>query len=398
MSAITSEKRNVFLLVSTQALFQTASVIMVTISGLVGLELATDKSLATLPVAMTLVATALMIIPASLLMQRYGRRNGFLLGTALGWLAGLTAAAAIWIHSFWLFVVATILMGGYQAFSQYYRFAAADAVSENFRSRAISWVVSGGVVAAIAGPTLVRLTQSLGPITFIVPYFVITALGLVAMLLVTQLHLPPMTIVNSDAPSRPLGVILRQPVFITALIGSAVGASMMIMVMTATPLAMHMSHHPVDASTTVIQWHVLGMFLPSFFTGTLIAHFGVLRIMTIGVALFAIHVTISMLGTEFIHFVSELTILGVGWNFLFVGGTTLLTQACYPNERAKTQAIHDFLVNGLGSIMSFSAGSLLYTFGWQAVNLTVIPFLVVALLAIIFLSVNRRRGAREVPV
>jgi MFS family permease len=367
-----------------------------TISGLVGLQLADDKSLATLPMAMMLVVTALIMIPASLFMQRYGRKSGFLLGTTLGWLAGLTAASAMWLHHFWLFVLATMFMGGYQGFAQYYRFAAADVASTDFKSRAISWVVAGGVIAALAGPTIVRLTQSLGPVTFMVPYIVMVGLGLGAMVLVTQLDLPPMQEVTSGSPSRPLAAILRQPVFMTALIGSAVGASMMIMVMTATPLAMQMSHHPVDASTTVIQWHVLGMFLPSFFTGGLIARFGVLRIMTTGVLLFALHVTISMTGTEFLHFLSELTLLGIGWNFLFIGGSTLLTQAYYPNERAKTQAAHDFLVNSLGSLMSFSAGGLLLTFGWQAVNLTVIPFLVVALIAIITLSVRQRLGAGQV--
>jgi len=393
MNPTPAEKRNVFLLASTQALFQTTSAMVMTLSGLTGLQLASDKSLATLPIAMMMVATAATLIPASLLMQRFGRKAGFLLGTLLGCLAGLTAAGAIWLHSFWLFVFANMLIGGYQGFAQYYRFAAADVASADFKSRAISWVIAGGVVAAVAGPNIARVTQGVGPLPFMVSYFALSALSVIALLVVTRMAIPPVVVTEAHGPARPLLDIMRQPVFITALIGSSVGSAMMIMVMTATPLAMQMGGHSPGASATVIQWHLLGMFLPSFFTGKLIQRYGVLTIMGAGIALLGGHVAVALTGIEFLHFLSGLILLGLGWNFLFIGGTTLLTEAYWPTERAKIQAGHDFLMFGAISLASFSAGGLLNAWGWRAVNLTVLPFLGLALIAVLGLALTRRRAA-----
>lgn len=393
MNPTPTEKRNVFLLAGTQALFQTVSVMVMTLSGLVGLQLASDKSLATLPIAMMMVAAAATMIPASMLMQRFGRKAGFLLGTAFGCVAGLMAAGAIWMHSFWLFVFANMLVGGYQGFAQYYRFAAADVASVDFKSRAISWVIAGGVVAALAGPNIARVTQGIGPLPFMVSYFSLSALSAIALLVVTRIFVPPVVVVQAHGPARSLSEIMRQPVFITALIGSSVGYAVMIMVMTATPLAMQICGQSLGASATVIQWHVLGMFLPSFFTGNLIRRFGVLSIMGAGIVLLGGHVAIALSGIEFLHFLSGLVLLGVGWNFLFIGGTTLLTEAYQPAERAKTQAAHDFLMFGSVSLASFSAGGLLNAWGWQSVNLTVFPFLGAALIAVLGLAQIRRRTA-----
>ena len=390
--------RNVLVLAGAQALFQTVSVLTITIAGLVGLQLASDKAMATLPIALMMVAAAAVMIPASMMMQRYGRKTGFLLGSALGCAAGLTAALAIWIESFWLFVFANMLVGGYQAFAQYYRFAAAEAASANFRSRAISWVIAGGVVAAVAGPNIARVTQDVGPVPFIIPFIALLALSMISLALLTRLALPP---VLADAhvegaeeqhSARPLWEIMRQNVFLTALVGSSVGYSMMIMVMTATPLAMKMHDYLPGDSATVIQWHVLGMFLPSFFTGSLIARFGVLPIMVTGIAFLGGHVAIAMSGVSFLHFLSGLALVGLGWNFLFIGGTTLLTEAYRPSERAKTQAAHDFLMFGAVSFASFSAGGLLDVWGWDAVSLAVIPFLIVAILAVLSLVLMRRKA------
>lgn len=388
-----AEKRNVLLLASTQALFQTASVMVMTLSGLAGLQLAPDKSLATLPIAMMMVAAAATMIPAAMLMQRFGRKTGFLLGTSLGILAGLTSAGAIWLNSFWLFVVGNMLVGTYQGFAQYYRFAAADVASGDFKSRAISWVVAGGVVAAVAGPNIARFTQGLGPLPFMASFFALSALSGLALLVVTRMAIPPVVVAQVSGPARTLVQIMRQPVFITALIGSSVGYAVMVMVMTATPLAMQICGQPLDASASVIQWHVLGMFLPSFFTGNLIRRYGVLHIMGLGTLLLAGHVAVALSGIEFLHFVSGLVLLGVGWNFLFIGGTTLLTEAYRPAERAKAQAAHDFLMFGSVSLASLSAGGLLNTWGWESVNLTALPFLSVALLAVIGLAVLRKRQA-----
>lgn len=393
MNPAPAEMRNVFLLAGAQALFQTASVMVMMLSGLAGLQLASDKSLATLPIAMMMVAAAASMIPASMLMQRLGRKAGFLLGTTLGCLAGLTAAGAIWLHSFWLFVFANMLVGGYQGFAQYYRFAAADVASADFKSRAISWVIAGGVVAALAGPNIARVTQGIGPVPFMASYLALSGLSVLALLVVTRMAIPPMMGAEAHGPARPLLEIMRQPVFMTALIGSSVGYAVMVMVMTATPLAMQICGQSLGAAATVIQWHVLGMFLPSFFTGNLIRRYGVLPIMGIGIALLGGHVAVALTGIEFLHFLSGLILLGVGWNFLFIGGTTLLIEAYRPAERAKTQAAHDFLMFGAVSVASFSAGGLLNAWGWQSVNLTVLPFLGVALMAVLGLVLVRRRAA-----
>lgn len=388
-----AEKRNVLLLAGSQALFQTASVMVMTIAGLVGLDLATDKRLATLPIAMMMVAAAATMIPASLLMQRLGRKAGFVLGTALGSAAGLLAAGAIVLRHFELFVLANMLVGAYQGFAQYYRFAAADIASAEFRSRAISWVVAGGVVAALAGPNLARVTQALGPAPFAASYLALFAISALALLVVSRIALPPMAAVQVQGPARPLLEIMRQPVYLTALVGSSVGYAVMVMVMTATPLAMQICGQPLGASTTVIQWHVLGMFVPSFFTGGLIHRHGVLRIMGAGIALLAGHVAIALSGVEFLHFLSGLILLGVGWNFLFVGGTTLLTESYRPSERAKAQAAHDFLMFGAVSLGSFSAGGLLNMGGWESVNWTVLPFLAFAGAMVTWLALERGRAA-----
>jgi MFS family permease len=389
---INVEKRNVLILAGTQALFQTVSVMVITISGIVGWMLATDKNLATLPIALMMVAVAVTMIPAALFMQRFGRKAGFILGAALGIAAGLLAAISIWLESFFLFVAANMLVGCYQAFAQYYRFAAADAASENFKSRAISWVIAGGVIAAVAGPNLVRITQNIGTVPSALTFLTIAVLAALAIVLLSQLALPPVNTTESHEPARSLPVIILQPIFLTALAGSSVGAAVMLLVMTATPLAMQICGQPLGAAATVIQWHVLGMFAPSFFTGNLIRRFGVLAIMGTGVVLLLGHVAIALSGVEFLHFLSGLILLGVGWNFLFVGGTTLLTEAYRPSERAKVQAMHDFLMYGAVTIATFASGSLLSNYGWQAVNLAVLPFLAVALMMIIILALYRKRA------
>ena len=386
------ERRNVLILASTQALFQTASVMVITLSGIVGWTLAADKSLATLPIAMMMVAAAATMIPASIFMQKFSRKTGFLLGATLGGLGGLLAATAIWQQNFPLFVMANMFVGCYQAFAQYYRFAAADAASAEFKSSAISLVIAGGVVAAVAGPTLVKLTQSMGSVPSALTYLSMVALSLLAIVLLSRLALPAPHSSETQGTPRSLPVIIKQPVFLTALIGSSVGFSVMLLVMTATPLAMKMCGQSINSAATVIQWHVLAMFAPSFFTGNLIRRFGVLTIMAMGVILLFGHVMIALSGIEYLNFLSGLILLGLGWNFLFIGGTTLLTEAYQPSERAKVQATHDFLMYLGITIATFSSGSLLNTFGWRAVNLAVLPALAFAMLMIVMLQVRRKRA------
>lgn len=378
-----AEKKNVLLLAGAQALFQTASVMVMTLSGIVGMRLATDKGLATLPVALMVIGTALAMIPASMLMQRHGRKVGFLVGILSGATAGALGAYAIGIGSFWLFALANLFVGIYQAFAQYYRFAAAEVASPDFKSRAISWTIAGGVIAALAGPNLARVTQSLGDTPFLFSFLAMVALAIAAACVVGAINIQKPVQAVQHGPQRTLFEIARQRTFITALASSAVGYMVMLGVMTATPLAMEICGQGFDAAATVIQWHVLGMFVPSFFTGSLIHRFGVHHVIMTGIALLFGHVLISLAGIDYLHFLSALILLGVGWNFLFIGGTTLLTETYRPSERAKTQAMHDFIVFGAVSVASFSSGSLLNSVGWKTLNMMVVPLLIFALAAIV---------------
>ncbi len=392
---LSAERTTALLLAAAQAMFQTASVVMVAVGGLVGLKLAPDARLATLPVGMVMVAATVAMIPAALFMQRYGRRAGFLLGCALGTTAGLVATLSVALASFNLFLAANALLGLYSAFSGYYRFAAADSVSAHFRSQALSWVVAGGIVAALLGPAIVRHSNAFVAISsspFIAPFVAMSLLGLVAMALVWRLHVPPMapTTSNTASEARPLGAVIRQPIFLAAVASTTVGFAVMVMVMTATPLAMQMCGLPLWASTNVIQWHMLGMFVPSLFTGKLIQRFGVLPVISCGVALLLLHISVALSGITYGNFVAALTLVGVGWNFLFIGGSTLLIDSYRPAERARAQAAHDFIVFGVASVASLSAGGVLATLGWRAVNLLAIPALAIVVIAITHLGWQRR--------
>ncbi len=397
-----SERGTALLLAATQALFQTASVVMVAVGGLVGLQLAPDPRMATLPIGLVMVAATVSMIPAALFMQRYGRRTGFLLGCLLGTAAGVVATLGVLLHSFGIFLAANALLGIYSAFSGYYRFAAADAVSPGFRSQALSWVVAGGVVAALLGPAIVRHANAidLAASPFIAPFIAMTVLGVIAMALVSRLQVPPMrpTTASEASDARPLMVVMRQPVFLAALASTVVGFAAMVMVMTATPIAMQLCGLPLSASTNVIQWHMLGMFVPSFFTGKLIQRFGVLPIIACGVALLIAHVCVALSGIAYGNFVAGLILLGMGWNFMFVGGSTLLTESYRPAERARTQAAHDFIVYGITSVASLSAGGLLATLGWYAVNVAVLPALLVVAATIGALAWQRRLVAASQPI
>jgi MFS family permease len=382
------QRWNVALLASAEALFQTTMIMLLILSGLVGRILVLNQSLATLPLAMITVVAAIAMLPASALMQRVGRKVGFLLGASLGAAAGLLAAVAVEWRSFWLFVIAHMLVGGYQSFAQFYRFSAADAVDANSKSRAISWVVAGGVVAAVAGPNLARLTQAVNPEHYAVSYVVLSTLGVVAFALVSRLTLPPVAASAQGSPRR-LPQIMRQPIFLIAVTTTSVGFAVMRMIMTATPLAMRLCGQPLGASATVIQWHVLGMFVPSFFTGRLIRRFGVRAIVSCGIGLLAASNAFANSGTSFGYFISCLVLLGIGWNFMFIGGTTLLTDAYRPVERGKTQAAHDLIMLGAVSLGSLSAGGVLNGWGWRGVNLTAVPFLVLAAVAVAAMGIIR---------
>lgn len=388
-------RRNVLLLACSQALMLSAVVMSMALGAILGSALAPDKSYATLPIAVMVIGTAIASLPASILMRRFGRRTGFLIGVGLGLGGSLLSAFALLQQSFALFVAGHLLLGSYQGFANYYRFAAVDVVDTSHASRAISWVVAGGVVAAFLGPQLGQWGRDwVEGGLFVGSYLAQAALSLGALALLTQVRLKPFAVHHTDLP-RPLSKILAQPALHVSIIGAAIGYAVMMMVMTATPLAILGCGLPGENVTPVIQWHVVGMFAPSFFTGSLIKRFGAPRIMQIGFVLLLGHVTIALLGFDFLHFLSALFLLGVGWNFAFIGGTTLLTQTYRPSEQLKVQAINEFIIFGLVALSTLSAGWLYERFGWTILNLTAVPLLAIALLST--LALRRQQQLREQP-
>ena len=389
----TSSRGNLLILASSQALMLSAIVLSMTLAAVLGAMLAPDRGLATLPVAAMVVGTALASMPASMLMRRIGRRPGFLIGALLGIGGSLLCALALHESDFAAFVAGSLLLGGYQGFANYYRFAAVEAAGPARAGKAISMVVAGGVVAAFLGPQLgVWGRDWIAGQIFVGSYLAQGGLSLVAFALLSRLHLPKVT-AQDTGHARPLGEILRQPVLGVAIFGAAIGYAVMIMVMTATPLAILGCGLPESDVAPVIQWHVVGMFAPSFFTGALITRFGAPRIMQAGFALLLGHVALVLSGVEFLHFLSGLILLGVGWNFAFIGGTTLLTQSYRPAERLKVQAVNELAVFGFAALATLSAGWLYDRFGWATLNLAVIPLLLAALIASIAIERQFRRAA-----
>lgn len=385
--------RNVLILAMCQAVVWSSASVMITSVALTGTMLG-DDALATLPLGLQFVATMLTTYLASLFMRRVGRRAGFTLGALAGVASGLISVWAIYGGSFVLFCVGGMLMGVAMSFAQYYRFAAAEAADAAFRSRAISLVIAGGVVSALAGPELAKWARDLlGPVLFAGSYAVIAALFLIAALLLQFLRLPELPEVEVKSPGRPLATIAARPVYVVAVAGAVIGYGMMMLVMTATPLAMVACGYQFGDATFVIQWHALGMFLPSFFTGWLIARFGVVNIMLAGTALAAACVAVDLSGTGLLQFWGGLVLVGLGWNFLYIGGTTLLTEAYRPEERAKAQGLNDTLVFGLVALTSMGSGWLQTNYGWNAVNLAGLPPLVLVILALLWLRARRARIA-----
>jgi MFS family permease len=384
--------RQVLRLAAAQVLFLTTTVMVATVGGLAGARIASSPTWATFPVASMILGTAAMTFPASMWMARVGRRNGFLTGAFCGMLGGLVAALGIHLSSLALLATGTFLVGAYQAFAQFYRFAAGEVSDAEFRPRAISLVLAGGVIAAFTGPLLARWGGPLFRSEYLGSFLILALVSLMAMGLLLGVRVPKPTAADLAGPRRRWQEIVRQPTYLVALFGAATGLGVMVLAMTATPIAMAHHHHGLDASAMVIQLHVLGMFVPSFFTGSLIARYGVLPVMFAGVLLLGGHIVGALSGTEFFDFASALVLLGVGWNFLYIGGTTLLTGTYTAAEKSKAQAINDMSVSVVGMVCSFSAGGLLAWLGWANMNLILLPWLVVAGGAIGWLGWKRRMG------
>jgi MFS family permease len=371
--------RNARVLAVTQALAGGNNTVLVATGAIVGTMLAPDKGLATLPISIFVLSMWMGTLPMGAMARCLGRRSALQIGTASGVLTGLICCVAVLEASFVLFCVGAMFSGFYGSAHQSYRFAAADTASEAFRPKVISWVLFGGVLAGVVGAQLVIATKDLWPpYLFAASYIGQSVLALVAggVLMLVNIPKPPPRSVAGEG--RPLSEIARQPRFIIAVACGVAAYSMMNMVMTSAPLAMVMCNHSVTEATLGLQWHVLGMYAPSFITGSLISRFGIERIAALGLAIILVAAAIGIAGISLWHFWIGLTLLGVGWNFAFIGATTMVTQCHRPNERNKVQAFNDFLVFGSMAIGSFSSGQLLVNFGWTTVNEVVFPVVLVA--------------------
>ncbi len=383
--------RNVIQLSLAQALMMSVTTIMVTSAALIGVQLADNKALATLPMALQFIAVMMSTIPASMLMQRIGRKAGFLCASAIGFTGGLLCLGGLYLHSFELFCVGAIGTGIYTAFGHYFRFAATEVADASHKNTAISYVLAGGVLAALVGPNLANLSKDVLTVSFAGTLIAVLVLYLLNAINIATMRLPrPVSRARLDSARGTLE-IARQPVFITAVASAAIGYAVMVLLMTATPLAMTHEQHDFSEVAFVIQWHVLGMFVPSFFTGHLINRFGAQKIILSGVGLMLCCLVLNLHGISVTHFWIALTLLGVGWNFMFIGGTSLLTEAYRPEESARAQGLNDFVVFSGAAIASLSAGALLHFLSWQLVNYAVIPFILLALAAHTRLWLYRRR-------
>lgn len=363
----TVQRANIWRLSIAQALAGANSVVVYATGAIVGDKLAPSSMLATLPISIFVVGMALCTLPVGAIGHRYGRRTAFLLGTGSGVLTGLLAAGAVAIGSFWLFCLATFFGGAYAAVVLSFRFAAADGVQTAWRARALSLVMAGGVAAGVVGPQLVTWTMHLYPAhTFFATFLIQAAVAAVSALILLGVRLP-MPSAKTVAGGRPLAVIALQPRFIAAVVCGAVSYMVMNFLMTAAPLAMHMCGHSAQSANLGLQWHVIAMYAPGFFTGSLIVRFGAGRVAALGLALTAVSIAVGLGGMDVMHFWWSLILLGVGWNFGFLGASALVLECHLPQERTRVQSLNDFIVFSLMAIGSFSSGALLSAYGWSTV-------------------------------
>lgn len=376
-------RRNTRILALSQALYTLSISVDLTLTGLVGYRLAADKTLSTLPFALITVAAALAAPGVSALLKRAGHRRGFALGALAGALGGLISMRAIAAHAFWWFCAGTTAVGVSQAFARHYRLAAADAVAPAHKGRAISTVMAGGVLAAVAGPVLASHAGDWLPIKtpFEAAYALVAVFGALSVtvlgLLLRDIADQPGAADSAPSPpARPLVAVLRQPAMAVALAGNITGYGVMMFIMTATPLAAIGARHTIDQGAGIIQWHLIGMYAPSFFTGRLIGRFGVGAVLVAGVALSLCSAAIAMVSPALTHFYAALLCLGIGWNFMFVAGSTLLAHSYRPGERAKTTAVSEFATFSVTALASLAAGAWVQRYGWVVTNAATVPALV----------------------
>ena len=391
MPTVPPRDTRLLLLTLCQGFAFTHNVTFIAINGLVGLALAPTAWLATLPVSGYVLGAALSTGLVARHQRRFGRQRAFMLGNVVAFLAALVCALAVVQQSFWLLVAATLVAGYANANASLYRFAATEIVEPALKERAISWVLAGGIIGGVVGPNLANHAKDwIAQAPFAGAYVALSAIALVAMAVMSRIAFPPVTGIAGAAGSsgtatlgRPLREIARQPKFIVAVAACALGYGVMNLLMAATPIAMAQCKHPFSAAVLVLEWHVIAMFVPSFFTGSLIRRVGTWPVMAAGVVLNLACIVVALMGVELMHFMVALIALGVGWNFLFIGGTTLATETYRPEERTRAQAAIDFAVYATMTVTSFSSGALVTTGGWASMNLgSLVPMaLLIAALA-----------------
>ncbi len=386
--------KNLWLLAMAQGLFLTNNVTFIAINGLVGLSLAPFPWMATLPVMGYVVGGALSTGLVAASQRRWGRRGSFQLGLIVAMLSALTGLLAVQLQQFWLLVGATVVAGYYSANGHLYRFAAAELTDSSQREKAVSLVMAGGLIGAVVGPNLANHTKVWLGMPFAGAYLALALLAVLSLALISQIDFPPVPEKRAASDQgRPLAEILRQPVFMVAALAAAIGYGVMNLLMAATPLAMQVCGMPFSDTALVLEWHVIGMFAPGFVTGSLIRRFGALPIMGVGILLNLLCIAIALSGTDLHQFVVALFLLGVGWNFLFTGSTTLSLDAYRPEEKDRAQAAINFCVFAMMSVSAFGSGALLTTQGWQWLNLGSIVPVVLTGAALVWLARQRPAAA-----
>lgn len=393
--------RNVAVLVAAGGILGSQLPMVMVVAGLAGTTLSPNVCLATLPITMMVLGSMFTANPLSSFMQRHGRRAGFIVGAAGGALGGALGAYALYVASFPLFLFASFLTGIYMSAQGFYRFAAADAASETFKPKAISYVMAGGLLGAIIGPQLVNVTAQSMVVPFLGTYLAVIGLNIVGAFLFLLLDVPKPPAAAEGAPfGRTRRELLKTPVIAVAIICAVVAYALMNLVMTSTPLAVVGCGYSVTDASNIVSAHVLAMFVPSFFTGHLIARFGVRRIVSLGLLILAVAGVVAIAGTDIQNFYLALVLLGVGWNFGFIGATTMLTRAHSPEERGRVQGMNDMIVFGCVTLASVASGGLMNcsggdaVAGWTAVNIAMAPFLMLAGGALIWLTLRPKSVAR----
>ncbi len=381
---------SLILLTLCQGFFLINNVTFIAINGLVGLNLAPSAWMATLPITGFVAGGALSAALVAKHQRAWGRQRTFQAGLLVAVASTALCAYAAATRNFWLLVLGTVIAGYYNANAGLYRFAATELVTPTFKERAISWVLAGGIIGAVVGPNLASATRDSLSVPFAGAYAALAVVALMSFAVMSFIQFPPLPLPSAARPGRPLREIARQPVFIVAVIGCSLGYGVMNLLMAATPIAMAQCSHPFKSAALVLEWHVLAMFVPSFFTGSLIKRFGALPIMAVGVVLNFICIAVALSGVDVMQFLVALAMLGLGWNFLYIGGTTLFTEAYRPEEKTTAQAAMDFCVFSTMTVTSFASGALITTQGWTWLNVGSLLPVALTGTALLWLALQRR--------